>query len=265
MFRRAVLVLALLAVGFRPEAAWADRVDLALILAVDSSGSVNQTRFEQQRDGYARALVSEPVLDAVRRGDNRRIAVAYFEWSDGRRFARILPWTLIDGEATAREAARVIREHRRQLVGDTCIACAIDEAMGQFGTLPWTAERKVLDISGDGESNVGGPPDEARDRALVADVTINGLPIVTYYEPGLADYYERHVIGGAGAFLIAARGFEDFSRAVAAKLVREIAAVPGRRSGTSLALGAPAGVTPSWTKSDMPIPPRSVSSGPSSR
>jgi hypothetical protein len=173
------------------------------------------------------------VLDAILRGDNKRIAVAYFEWSDGRRFARILPWTVIDGPASAEEAARIIREHRRQLVGDTCIPCAIDEAMGQFGTLPWATDRRVLDISGDGESNVGSGLEAARDRALVADITINGLPIVTYAEPGLADYYERHVIGGPGAFLIAARGFDDFARAVAAKLIREIAALPG----SSLALG----------------------------
>jgi hypothetical protein len=98
--------------------------------------------------------------------------------------------------------------------------------MTYFGDLPYETDRKVLDISGDGESNVGGSVDEARDRALIADITINGLPIQTYYEPGLADYYEQHVIGGPGSFLIVAKGFDDFARAVAAKLVREIAALP---------------------------------------
>ncbi len=227
MFRRATLLLVLFLAAFRPGASpAAEAVDLALVLAVDSSGSVNQQRFEQQRDGYADALVSTPVLTAIRSGDNRRIAVTYFEWSDGRRMARILPWTLIDGEATAREASRIIREHRRQVVGDTCIACAMDEAMRQFEALPWATDRKVLDISGDGESNVGESVDVARERALAAEITINGLPIATYYEPGLADYYEQHVIGGPGAFIIVAKGFDDFARAIAAKLVREIAALP---------------------------------------
>jgi hypothetical protein len=224
MPRLAALLIAFVAL-LQPAAA-AERVDLALILAVDSSGSVNQTRFEQQRDGYARALISKPVLDAIRGGDNKRIALSYFEWSDGRRFARILPWMIVDGEATAREAARKIRDHRRLLVGDTCITCAIEEALGQFEVLPWTPERKVLDISGDGENNVGDGLEDMRNRALTADITINGLPIVTYYEPQLSDYYEQKVIGGPGAFLIAARGFDDFARAVAAKMVREIAAVP---------------------------------------
>jgi hypothetical protein len=232
MFRFVALLLALLAIPAGLSAA--DRVDLALILAVDSSGSVNQTRFEQQRDGYARALISKPVLDAIRGGDNKRIALSYFEWSDGRRFARILPWMIVDGEATAREAARKIRDHRRLLVGDTCITCAIEEALSQFETLPWTAERKVLDISGDGENNVGDGLEDMRNRALVADITINGVPIVTYYEPNLSDYYEQKVIGGPGAFLIAARGFDDFARAIAAKMVREIAALPV--AGPTLAL-----------------------------
>ncbi|MBL8689516.1 MAG: DUF1194 domain-containing protein [Rhodospirillaceae bacterium] len=227
MYRRLVLLLAIAAVGFLPAALRAaERIDLALVLAVDSSGSVNQQRFEQQRKGYADALISKQVLQAILGGENKRIAVTYFEWSDGRRMARLVPWTLIDSETSAQAVSKIIREHRRQLVGDTCIPCAIDEAMTYFKELPYETDRKVLDISGDGESNVGGSVDEARDRALIADITINGLPIQTYYEPGLADYYEQHVIGGPGSFLIVARGFDDFARAVAAKLVREIAEVP---------------------------------------
>ena len=231
MYRRSTLLLALLvlALPVAPLRA-AERVDLALVLAVDSSGSVNQQRFEQQRTGYAEALVSRQVLDAILGGENRRIAVTYFEWSDGHRMARLVPWTIIDGEASAREVSKVIRGHRRELVGDTCIPCAIEEAMKQFEDLPYRTDRRVLDISGDGESNVGGSVEDARDRALIADITINGLPIQTYYEPTLADYYEQHVIGGPGAFLIVAKGFEDFGRAIAAKLVREIAALPDPRS-----------------------------------
>lgn len=224
MIRRAALVLVALAALFGPgPLRAAERVDLALVLAVDSSGSVNQRRFEQQRDGYAQALVSQQVLSAIKSGDNKRIAVTYFEWSDGRRMAHILPWMIVDGETSARKAADTIRNHRRQLVGDTCIACAIDEGMKLFAELPYETDRKVLDISGDGESNVGGSLEAARERALVADVTINGLPIETYYEPGLVRYYEQNVIGGPGAFLIVAKGFDDFARAIAAKLVREIA------------------------------------------
>jgi hypothetical protein len=227
MFRRVALLLAFLAAGFLPGMPRAaDAVDLALVLAVDSSGSVNQQRFEQQRNGYADALISKQVLSAISSGEHRRIAVAYFEWSDGRRMARILPWTIIDGEASAKKAAETIRSHRRQLVGDTCIACAVDEAMKHFEELPWKTDRRVLDISGDGESNVGSSIDTAREQVLMADITINGLPIQTYYEPGLVTYYEQHVIGGPGAFLIVAKGFDDFARAVAAKLVREIATLP---------------------------------------
>jgi hypothetical protein len=232
MFLRALLLAALLACGLAalpaPRGAEAaEPVDLALILAVDSSGSVNQQRFMQQRDGYADALASPEVLQAILGGEHRRIAVSYFEWAEPGRIARILPWTLIDGQAAARSASEKIRDHRRQVVGDTCIACAFDEAMAQFASLPWPADRRVLDISGDGESNVGEEVETARERTLAADITVNGLPILTPYEPGLVRYYEERVIGGPGSFLIAARGFEDFARAIAAKMVREIAELPG--------------------------------------
>jgi hypothetical protein len=226
MFLRAFLLAVLFICGPATVRA-AEPVDLALILAVDSSGSVNQQRFMQQRDGYADALASPEVLQAILSGEHRRIAVSYFEWSETGRIARILPWTVIDGQAAARAASEKIRDHRRQVVGDTCIACAIDEAMAQFASLPWPADRRVLDISGDGESNVGEDVAPARERALAQDITINGLPILTPYEPDLVRYYEENVIGGPGSFLIAARGFEDFARAIAAKMVREIAELPG--------------------------------------
>lgn len=232
MLSRLFLLAALFACGLAvlgsaSRAQAAERVDLALILAVDSSGSVNQQRFMQQRDGYADALASPEVLQAIMGGENRRIAVSYFEWAEAGRIARILPWTVIDGQAAARAASETVRDRRRQVVGDTCIACAIDEAMAQFAALPWPADRRVLDISGDGESNVGEEVEPARERALAQDITINGLPILTPYEPNLVRYYEERVIGGPGSFLIAARGFEDFARAIAAKMVREIAELPG--------------------------------------
>jgi len=222
MYRRLILLLAIAAVGFLPGALRAaERIDLALVLAVDSSGSVNQQRFEQQRNGYADALVSKQVLQAILGGENKRIAVTYFEWSDGRRMARLVPWTLIDSEASARAVSKIIREHRRQLVGDTCIPCAIDEAMTYFRDLPYETDRRVLDISGDGESNVGGSVDEARDRALIADITINGLPILNE-EPDLEAHYRARVIGGPGAFCVPARDYRDFREAIRDKLVREI-------------------------------------------
>ncbi|MBI1779630.1 MAG: DUF1194 domain-containing protein [Proteobacteria bacterium] len=198
-------------------------VDLAIVLAVDSSGSINTERYFMQLRGYAGALTSPEILNEILSGRHHRIAVTYFEWADAKRVARVVPWTVIDGKESAAKVADLLAAHRRQLVGDTCIGCAIEEAMKLFAELPYKPDRKVLDISGDGESNAGPPVGEPRALALSQDITINGLPIVTAYEPNLAHYYQSEVIGGPGAFVIAARGFDDFTRAIGAKLLREIA------------------------------------------
>ena len=198
-------------------------VDLAIVLAVDSSGSINTERYFMQLRGYAGALTSPDVLSGIASGRHHRIAVAYFEWADEKRIAHVVPWTLIDGPESAAKVANLLTEHTRQLVGDTCIGCAIDEALTLFDALPYKPDRKVLDISGDGEANAGPPVEVMRSIALSREVTINGLPIVTAYEPNLAYYYATQVIGGPGAFSIEARGFDDFTRAINTKLLREIA------------------------------------------
>ena len=89
----------------------------------------------------------------------------------------------------------------------------------------------MLDISGDGRNNSGGNLGPARARALALGITINGLPIMNdrpnpYGLPidrKLDEYYKTKVIGGRGAFIIVAKGFEAFAEAIRAKLVREIA------------------------------------------
>jgi hypothetical protein len=65
-------------------------------------------------------------------------------------------------------------------------------------------------------------------------MTINGLPILndrpTFGRAPpipLDIYYRESVIGGQGAFMIAAEDFEAFGNAVRRKLIREIAGLPG--------------------------------------
>ena len=84
--------------------------------------------------------------------------------------------------------------------------------------------RAKIDVSGDGKSSDGEYPGPARDRAVAAGITINGLAILNE-EPYLAEYYRRTVIGGPGAFVMSATGYESFAEAIRLKLVREL--VPG--------------------------------------
>jgi len=90
---------------------------------------------------------------------------------------------------------------------------------------PYKAARRVVDVSGDGANNRGRPASEARDDAVRAGVGINGLPILTL-EPDLDRYYEQNVIGGPGAFMIAAKSYETFADAILKKLIAEIANLP---------------------------------------
>jgi hypothetical protein len=61
-----------------------------------------------------------------------------------------------------------------------------------------------------------------------------------YNLPDLDNYYRGCVIGGPGAFLVVARDFKDFARAIRKKLILEIAGLqPARPSGFIRAQIAP--------------------------
>src|SRR5262245_21141686 len=74
----------------------ADEVDLLLVLASDVSRSVDQPKFQLQRDGYAAALNDPRVIDAIQSGANRRIALCFVEWSGSNAQKVVVDWTLID-------------------------------------------------------------------------------------------------------------------------------------------------------------------------
>jgi Protein of unknown function (DUF1194) len=220
--------LALLASAASATPARADgHVDLQLVLAVDTSGSVNRQRFELQRDGYADAFRSPDVQRVVLGGRAGAIAVCMTHWTGPGMQDVSQPWIRLGDVAACNAFADAIAASPRRLfAGGTSISGAIDHARAMLGRCPFTAPngrlRRVIDVSGDGENNRGRPPSAARDEAVAHDVTINGLPI-TAIEPRLDDYYRDHVIGGQAAFLIAVDTFEAFGPAVRRKLLQEIA------------------------------------------
>jgi hypothetical protein len=54
-------------------------------------------------------------------------------------------------------------------------------------------------------------------------------PKHTHPDGGLTAWYEKHVIGGPGAFVVEAKGFEAFGQSLIAKLIKEIAEVARQR------------------------------------
>lgn len=215
-------------------------VDLELVLAVDISGSIDDDESRLQREGYLAALIHPSVIEAVSSGPFGRVAVTYIEWAGDDFQQTIVDWMLIEDEASARTFVATLAETPRRTERWTSISTAIDFAVPMFDTNAYEGARRVIDVSGDGYNNRGRQVTVARDDAVAAGVTINGLPILNQRpSPGggwpaatkLDDYYEKNVIGGPGAFIVAAKGFEDFSRAILSKLVLEIAGLTPGEAG----------------------------------
>ncbi len=228
-------ILAILVASFLSLAGTANArsVDLALVLAVDVSGSVNTERFELQRNGYAAAFASQAVIDAIAGGENRAIAVTLVEWSGNNHQRQMVGWTLVNDAESAQAFGSAIAETPRAFSDWTSISGAIDFSVALLGDSTFTPARRVIDISGDGINNNGRAILEARDEALAAGIIINGLPILTEY-PTLDTYYRDNVIGGPGSFMVVVDNFSAFGAAILGKLVREIAGNDAR-SGSTLA------------------------------
>jgi hypothetical protein len=222
--RIAAFIAAVAAALLTPVAAKAQtKTDILLVLAVDASGSVNQTRFELQRRGYAEAFRNPRVLSAIRGLTTQSIAVTMTQWTGPTLHVHAVPWTLIKDETSANAFADAIEAAPRQLFGGgTSISGAIDHAMLLFPAAPYAGFKRVIDISGDGSNNRGRDVREARDEAVREGVIINGLPIVSL-EYELDKYYFNNVIGGPGAFIVPADSYENFAQAVLRKLILEIA------------------------------------------
>jgi Protein of unknown function (DUF1194) len=197
-------------------------VDVALVLAIDVSGSVSQGRIMLQRQGYSDALCHPGFLEAVRSGPTGRVALTFVQWSEARRQEQSVEWRVIQDAATARQFAQAITDAERPMPGWTSISAAIDYSVRLIASSGLTAQRRVIDVSGDGSNNDGREVTAARDDAVAAGITVNGLPIVEV-EPGLDDYYRQNVIGGAGAFVVVARDIDAFAEAVLRKLLVEVA------------------------------------------
>jgi len=222
----AFAALALVLAGMLAPARAATPVDLELVLAVDASASVSYDEFNLQMTGLARAFRDEAVIGAIESAAPRGIAVALIQWSGAGAQALAVDWALVRDGASARDfAARIDAAPRLVIGGATAIGDAIARAQAAFDGNGYEGVRRVIDVSGDGASNRGTPPEIARDRALAAGITINGLAILDE-EPKLDGYYARAVIGGTGAFVITADDFADFARAIRLKLILEATGAP---------------------------------------
>jgi hypothetical protein len=200
-------------------------VQLELVLAIDTSTSVDESEFELQRHGLAEAFRHPNIVKAIETFGEPGIAATVVQWSSNGKHLTSVEWSLIRDAESAEQFAAAIDATPRLLTGFTGIGGAIRFSLKKIEENGFEGERKVIDISGDGASSSGDTGLE-RDRAVARGVTINGLAILTadpdFMELGLREYYAEQVAGGHGSFVMVADSFEDFAKVIRKKLVREI-------------------------------------------
>jgi hypothetical protein len=192
--------------------------DLALVLAVDVSGSVSNERFHLQREGIAQALewVSQ-------QAEHETIELAILEWSS--KNTTIVPWTTLTSPGDFAAISGILRTAPRTEGSLTDVGLGISASLDLLDALPLPADRMIIDVSGDGTQNTGElPAQKVRDLAVRKGITVNGLPITNGGDANLKEWYRDNVMGGDQAFIIVANGFDDFARAMREKLTLEIAA-----------------------------------------
>ena len=224
--------LSALVVALSPSLALAQKlqaVDLELVLAVDVSQSMDYDEHELQRNGYVDAFRQKDVINAMTSGPRGRIAVTYMEWAGMYEPVQIIPWTVIDSEASSRAFAD--RLAKEPIYGEqrTSISSALIKATELIETNEFSGARRVIDVSGDGANNTGPQVDLTRDEVIKRRITINGLPIMLnkpreFYDIDHLDRYYKHcVIGGEAAFIAPVYDLKHLTATIRKKLVMEIA------------------------------------------
>lgn len=228
-----LLVLVGLVAAPKASAQVREEVDVALVLAVDISHSMDTDEQALQRSGYMTAITSPEVMSAIRSGLTGEIAVSYLEWAGSASQSILVDWQIIATPQDAENFASILGEAPIRRAYRTAIGDALLFSAQQFDTLPVAAMKKVIDISGDGPNNQGTFAPIARDEVVARGIVINGLPLkLKLRTDGWGDmenldvYYQTCVIGGPGAFVIPVRGAERFAEAIRRKLVLEIAGTP---------------------------------------
>lgn len=212
----------------------AEEVDLELVLLADASRSIDDAEIRFQRQGYADAITHPEVLGAIRQGFRQRIAIAYVEWGDATSQDLVVPWTIIEGVATADAFAKALIEAPRRAYGPNAIGNALAAAQKLIEENEIQAFRRVIDLSGDSANSFGGLPiSTARNAALLADITINGLAILCRFDDcggrpnlyDLEDAFAKTIVGGPGSFVVTVDDKLSFADAVRRKLILEIAEI----------------------------------------
>ncbi len=228
------LLAAFLALTLAEPARAAEPVDTTLALISDVSRSIDDTEFTLQKDGYQAAFNNRDVIAAIKAGPIGAIAVTYIEFAGAYEVRTVVDWTVIRDAASAAAFTERLRAAPRMFWGRTAIGAGMEHALQALAAAPFEAQRRVIDVCGDGTNNNGPDVAGVRDKAVEAGVIVNGLAIINerpvswtfaHVQPpgGLPNYYRENVTGGPGSFVLEVHDFRSFGAAMTRKLINEIA------------------------------------------
>lgn len=197
-------------------------VAIELVLALDSSASMNREEFALQIKGIAVAFKHPAVIKAIEDLAPSGVAVAVTQWGGPGESKVVMPFTQITTPSEAKAFGFLVSLGSRHFSATTTsIATAIEDSVALLETNGFDGQRRVIDVSGDGQDNSGLDLEAMRKRAAASGITVNGLAIESE-QAGLFEYYQQNVIIGADSFAVRAADFNDYARAIREKLLREL-------------------------------------------
>lgn len=221
-----LIVLAIPPIWIKPANAQSTEVDMALVLAIDCSYSVDEREYNLQIGGLSDAFLSAEVVSAINSGPLGSISVAVVQWSSHTSQRTVIPWSRLSNTGEIQAFSQKLATMPRITDdGATAMAAAISFSTDLHRANPYFANRRVIDVSADGRNNNGPNIGPVRARALAQGITINALAILLE-DVTLDIYFMRDVIGGPGAFVEEADDYADYARAIKRKLVKEIQYAP---------------------------------------
>ena len=233
--KAAVVVCAVVASPHFESARAETPVSIELVLAVDTSMSIDGFEYDLLMTGIASAFRAPEIVTLI--GQQNGVAVSLFQWSSVVDERYMIPWHLLTDPASvsafATKVEKAERDPKRVFTG---IGEALDFGVRSIAENAFEGRQLKIDIAGDGRSNIGVPLSIPQRQANALGIAINGLPILTHtvtysqFVPthtnvdfyGLETYYREEVIQGPGAFVEIAYDYDDFARAFLRKLLREL-------------------------------------------
>ncbi|WP_162933001.1 DUF1194 domain-containing protein [Roseovarius sp. EL26] len=196
--------------------------ELALVIALDVSRSVDKSEYVLMRNGIGHALLDDEVTNLIAWMPGG-VKVTVTQWGGAGQQRQPIAWRRLSNKQSVIEFVEDLIEIDRGFwYADTSVSEALLHADLMFRQLGSPCRRQVIDVSGDGISNAGPEVNPISNAVAARGVTINGL-VVAGARPDPVVYYLSEVIRGPLAFVEVTHGYDDYAHAMKRKLLRELA------------------------------------------